>query len=150
CVPNRGFAEMDGTSMATPHVAGLAALLASAKPAASAADLEAAILASCTRPGTMPQARANRGVPDATAALAHLTGRAEAALVAGRPAAARDRAEEWRVSRRGPPSDPVGGWARARRSRACAAALNLAWGRAPRARSLFYARGPVRRLLHGG
>ena len=82
CVPNRGFAEMDGTSMATPHVAGLAALLASAKPDASAADLEAAILASCTRPGTMPQARANRGVPDATAALAHLTGGAEAALVA--------------------------------------------------------------------
>ena len=81
CVPGKRFAEMDGTSMATPHVAGLAALLQSARPDASASDLEAAILASCTRPNTMPQGRANRGVPDAVVALAQLTG-AEAALVA--------------------------------------------------------------------
>jgi subtilisin len=81
CVPGKRFAEMDGASMATPHVAGLAALLQSARPDASASDLEAAILASCTRPSTMPQGRGNRGVPDAVVALAQLTG-TEAALVA--------------------------------------------------------------------
>lgn len=81
CVPHGGFMEMDGSSMATPHIAGLAALLLSAKLDASADDLEAAILASCSRPSSMPEVRANRGVPDAVAALARLKG-AQAALVA--------------------------------------------------------------------
>jgi subtilisin len=69
CVPNRKFAKKDGTSMATPHVSGLAALLLGAEPGATADDLEQAILRSCVRPAGMPQARANRGVPDAVAAL---------------------------------------------------------------------------------
>jgi subtilisin family serine protease len=81
CVPGKAFAEMDGTSMATPHIAGVAALLQSARPDASASDLEAAILASCTRPSSMPEGRANRGVPDAVVALAQLTG-TQAQLVA--------------------------------------------------------------------
>ena len=68
-VPGGGYAMMDGSSMATPHVAGLAALLASAEPQASASDIEKAILESCVRPATMPQGRANRGVPDGVAAL---------------------------------------------------------------------------------
>lgn len=41
-----GFGAIDGTSMATPHVSGVAALLKSAIPTASAADLRNAIEAS--------------------------------------------------------------------------------------------------------
>lgn len=88
CIPDGKFARMDGTSMATPHVAGLAALLLQAKPDASAADIEAAILKSCQLPGTMPDYRANRGVPDAVEAVKLLTGRdlsAQAAAAAPRP-----------------------------------------------------------------
>ena len=74
CVPGGGYEKMSGSSMATPHIAGLAALLLSAKPTASAQDLEKAILASCSLVPTMPAARANRGVPDGAKALALLTG----------------------------------------------------------------------------
>ncbi len=46
-VPN-GYASFSGTSMATPHVTGAAALFASANPWATAADIRAAILSSVT------------------------------------------------------------------------------------------------------
>jgi subtilisin len=85
---------MDGSSMATPHIAGLAALLLQAKPGATADELESAILGSCKRPATMPDYRANRGVPDAVQALKLLTGKdltAEVA-VAERPRARRTNA----------------------------------------------------------
>jgi subtilisin len=69
CVPNDRYAKMDGSSMATPHVAGVAALLLSAELAATADQLEQAILGSCVRPSSMLERRGNRGVPDAVAAL---------------------------------------------------------------------------------
>lgn len=69
-----GYLSLDGTSMATPHVAGLAALLLQAKPAASADELEQAIFGACRRTAGVPEDRAGRGWPDAAAALRHLTG----------------------------------------------------------------------------
>jgi subtilisin len=73
-VPGGKYKIMDGTSMATPHVAGLAALLLQAKPTATATELEQAIVGSCTLPAGMPQARGSHGVPDAERAFAILTG----------------------------------------------------------------------------
>ncbi len=71
CAPQERFMESDGTSMATPHIAGLAALLLSAKPSASIDDVERAILASCK---SAIDPRANRGLPDGVAALEALLG----------------------------------------------------------------------------
>jgi subtilisin family serine protease len=73
-VPGGKFKQMDGTSMATPHVAGLAALLWQAKPAATPDEIEAAIFASCQRPADMPEERGNRGIPHGPRALAALLG----------------------------------------------------------------------------
>jgi hypothetical protein len=71
-MPGGGYQSMDGSSMATPHVAGLAALLMEAHPERSVDEVETAILESCSRGSTMPQDRANRGIPDGVKALAFL------------------------------------------------------------------------------
>jgi subtilisin len=71
--PGGGYQEMDGTSMATPHVAGLAALLLQARPDVRMTRLEKAILDSCERPPGMSGERGGRGVPSAARALAALS-----------------------------------------------------------------------------
>jgi len=69
CVPGGGYESMDGTSMATPHIAGLVALLLQARPNATTAQLEDAITISCRLlPGTTVD-RAGKGVPDGLRAL---------------------------------------------------------------------------------
>lgn len=83
CIPNNGYATLSGTSVAAPHIAGLAALLLQARPAASAAELESAIRQSCARSPNEPQERANLGVPDGPLALRIVTGQE---LVANAPA----------------------------------------------------------------
>lgn len=71
-VPGGRLLALSGTSMAAPHVSGLAALLMQHRPDVRAAKLEQALLKSCTRPPAIAFARGNRGVPDGVAALAHL------------------------------------------------------------------------------
>ncbi len=66
--PGGGWRSLSGSSMATPHVAGLAALLLEAKPDVTVAGLERAIFASTDR-GTMDVERANRGAVDGPRAL---------------------------------------------------------------------------------
>jgi subtilisin len=68
-----GYISMDGTSMATPHIAGLAACLWSAKLNATADQIQHAIFQSCalTPEG---RARGGRGLPNAIRALSILTG----------------------------------------------------------------------------
>jgi subtilisin family serine protease len=70
--PGGGYQSMDGTSMATPHIAGLAALLFQAKPTATPDEIEQAIFSSCEGGPGLPSSRANRGFPNAPRALAHL------------------------------------------------------------------------------
>ena len=69
--PAGGWQALSGTSMATPHVAGLAALLMQARPDAAVADVERAILESAEL-GEMPAERANRGAVDGLRALERL------------------------------------------------------------------------------
>ena len=102
-VPGGGYKKMSGTSMATPHIAGLAALLLHAKPNATVDEVEAAIFASCNLPSTMIAARANRGVPNGPRALASLLG--GAAPVTARAAAA---ARPKRKSKRKPATGAKG------------------------------------------
>jgi len=72
CVPGGRYMTMSGSSMATPHIAGLAALLMQAKPKASIDEIERAIFNSCERKPGMLVSRANRGLPNAVKALASL------------------------------------------------------------------------------
>jgi len=71
-MPGGGYQEMDGTSMATPHISGLAALLMQAKPEATIDQIEKVILDSCATLAHVMRQRQNRGVPDAVKALALL------------------------------------------------------------------------------
>ena len=72
CVPDGKYMQMSGTSMATPHIAGLAALLMEAKPEKMIDEIESAIFESCALKPGMLVSRANRGFPDALKALSLL------------------------------------------------------------------------------
>ncbi|MFE0455826.1 S8 family serine peptidase [Streptomyces sp. NPDC058914] len=69
-MPNNGYGFLQGTSMASPHVAGVAALLKSKHPYASPAMLQALLKAQADNPGcpTEPYDGNGDGVVDATCA----------------------------------------------------------------------------------
>lgn len=69
CVPGGKYMLMSGSSMAVPHIAGLAALLMEARPKKTIAQIEAAIFKSANLTSTMEGERANRGLPDGPNAL---------------------------------------------------------------------------------
>lgn len=71
--PGKAYQSMDGTSMATPHIAGLAALLFEAKKDATVDQVERAIRASCRPLDPSDTTRAAAGLPDAGEALKRLT-----------------------------------------------------------------------------
>lgn len=71
-MPGGGYQSMDGSSMATPHIAGLAALLMQARPTKTIDEIEKAIFDSCTPLAGEATDRQNRGVPDAVKALSFL------------------------------------------------------------------------------
>lgn len=70
--PGGGYRESDGSSMAAPHVAGLAALLFNARPDATIDQVEQAIVDSCSNPAGEDAVRIGAGIPDGIAALNNL------------------------------------------------------------------------------
>ena len=70
--PGGGYRLSSGTSMATPHVAGLAALLFSAKPEATIDEVQQAIVSACSDPMEQGAERIGAGIPDGVVALEQL------------------------------------------------------------------------------
>lgn len=89
--PRGGYQSLDGSSQATPHITGLAALLWQAKPTATVAEIESAIFNSCQL-GSMSQERANRGLPSGPRAYEALLGVPLTTRTASAPARAESRA----------------------------------------------------------
>jgi subtilisin len=83
--PGGGWQQMDGTSMATPHVAGVVALLLQAKPSASASELQQALLASAVPISGEPALRYGRGMVRPVDALKALNGTQPASVATRRP-----------------------------------------------------------------
>lgn len=86
-----GYSARSGTSFAAAYVSGTAALLASARPGASGAQLREALVASARRAGSVAGVVAG-GQLDAAGALARLTGQTQAAP-APAPAAKKKKAK---------------------------------------------------------
>ena len=62
-IPGNKYLKDNGTSMAVPHIVGLAALLLSAKPKSSIDQIQEALVASCLRPEGAREDKIGAGVP---------------------------------------------------------------------------------------
>jgi subtilisin family serine protease len=83
-VPGNSYTTMSGTSMATPHVAGAAALLRQAKPDATADQIKTALYLSAFDLGAVGEDNTfGHGRIDLVAALAFLGGLEEMATITG-------------------------------------------------------------------
>lgn len=74
-MPGGGYAEKPGTSMATPHVSGVVALMLSVEPDATADEINAALRESAWKPADQPAGQDDRygyGIVDAESAVADL------------------------------------------------------------------------------
>lgn len=70
--PGGQYTYVTGTSLATPHVAGLAAILWQAHPEATVDQIEQAIFDSCQKPTSFSKLRGHRGIPNGPLALEKL------------------------------------------------------------------------------
>ncbi|MEI8228688.1 MAG: S8 family serine peptidase [Planctomycetota bacterium] len=80
--PNNTYASYSGTSMATPHVAGLVALMAAANPQANATQIRSTILSTVTPVSGLAGKCSTGGVINAAAAVQAIRGTTPAPLAA--------------------------------------------------------------------
>lgn len=72
--PNNSYASYSGTSMATPHVAGLVALMAAANPQATASQIRSAIFSTAVPVSSLAGKVATGGLINAASAVNLITG----------------------------------------------------------------------------
>lgn len=87
-----GYAELSGTSMATPHVAGVASLILSVNPSLTMSQVRNLLLSSVTPEPSLASLTATGGVLNAEAAVQAAIGLAPAKVISGQVVQKRNRA----------------------------------------------------------